>query len=49
VLIVAKVDHEDVFGLLLIVVLLVVVGPLALVAGADSRYDEVARRRGLRR
>jgi hypothetical protein len=41
----AKVDHETVLGLVLIVVLLVVVGPLALFVGADSRFDEVARRR----
>ena len=36
--------HEDVFGLILIA-LLVVVGVLAVVAGADSRVDDVARRR----
>jgi hypothetical protein len=36
--------HEDMFGYILIVLLLVV-GPLAYFAGADSRIDEVARRR----
>jgi len=36
--------HEGVFGLILIA-LLVVVGVLAVVAGADSRVDDVARRR----
>jgi hypothetical protein len=30
---------------LVIIVLLLVIGPLAALAGADSRYDEVARRR----
>jgi hypothetical protein len=34
------------FGLILIS-LLVLIGPLAVVAGADSRIDEVARRRWL--
>jgi len=33
------------FGLILIALLLVVVGVLAVVAGADSRVDDVARRR----
>jgi hypothetical protein len=28
-----------------IIVLLLVVGPLALVAGVDSRFDEIGRRR----
>ena len=32
------------FGLILIA-LLVVMGPLAVIAGADSRVDEIARRR----
>ena len=36
---------RTVFGLVLVVVLLLVVGPLALFFGADSRFDEVARRR----
>jgi hypothetical protein len=34
-----------VFGAIFIVVLLFVIGPLAVVAGADSRIDDVARRR----
>jgi hypothetical protein len=33
------------FGVILIVTLLFVVGPLAVVAGADSRIDEAVRRR----
>jgi hypothetical protein len=33
------------FGLILIA-LLVLIGPLAVIAGADSRLDEVGRRRG---
>ena len=36
--------HEVMFGLLLIALIVVSV-PLAYVAGADSRVDEVARRR----
>lgn len=39
------VHHEDMFGLILIALLLVVVGVLAVFAGADSRVDDVARRR----
>ncbi len=35
------------FGYIVIVFLLVV-GPLAVIAGADSRIDDVARRRRLR-
>ena len=35
---------EAMFGYLLIT-FLVLVGPLAYVAGADSRIDEIARRR----
>ena len=36
--------HGGMFGLILIA-LLVVMGPLAVIAGADSRVDEIARRR----
>lgn len=36
------------FGLFLLVFLLVI-GPLAVVAGADSRVDDVERRRTLER
>ena len=36
--------HEVMFGLILIALIVVLV-PLAYVAGADSRVDEVARRR----
>jgi hypothetical protein len=39
-------DASFVFGLLVIAFLLVV-GPLAVCFGADSRLDEVARRRRL--
>jgi len=35
---------EDMFGVILLALLLVL-GPLALVFGADSRIDDVARRR----
>jgi hypothetical protein len=41
-------DHAGMFGLFLLVFLLVV-GPLAVVAGADSRADDVKRRRTLGR
>jgi hypothetical protein len=34
---------------IVVVLFLLLVGPLALVFGADSRFDEVARRRGLGR
>jgi len=38
-------DHDDLmFGLVLLVFVLVV-GPLAVFVGADSRVDEVGRRR----
>ena len=33
------------FGLVLFLVVVFVVGPLAVVAGADSRIDEIGRRR----
>ncbi len=36
--------YEDMFGVIL-VTLLLVVGLLSVVAGADSRVDDVARRR----
>jgi hypothetical protein len=36
--------HEGMFGLILIAAI-VALAPLAYVAGADSRVDEVARRR----
>jgi hypothetical protein len=36
--------HEGMFGLI-VIALIVVLVPLAYVAGADSRIDEVARRR----
>jgi hypothetical protein len=36
--------HEDMFGLILLLLLLVL-GPLAIVAGVDSRIDEIGRRR----
>ena len=36
--------HEVMFGLILIALIVLLV-PLAYVAGADSRVDEVARRR----
>jgi hypothetical protein len=39
-------DPVDVFGVLVIVFLLVV-GPLAVYYGVDSRVDDVARRRRL--
>jgi hypothetical protein len=38
--------HEGMFGYFLLAFILVV-GPLALVAGVDSRIDETARRRRL--
>ena len=41
-----RVDDLDVFGFFVIVFLLVV-GPLAVYYGADSRVDDVARRRRL--
>jgi hypothetical protein len=37
-------DDSDMFGLVVLVFVLVV-GPLALAWGADSRVDDVARRR----
>jgi hypothetical protein len=40
------VDHVSVFGVIVIAFVLVV-GPLALFFGADSRVDDVARRRRL--
>lgn len=36
--------HMDMFGLIFLALLLVL-GPLALVSGVDSRVDDVARRR----
>jgi hypothetical protein len=36
--------HEDMFGMILIA-LIVIAAPLAYVIGADSRVDDVARRR----
>jgi len=36
--------HEDMFGVIFLTLLLVV-GLLSLVAGVDSRVDDVARRR----
>ncbi len=36
--------HKGLFGLI-VIALIVVLVPLAYVAGADSRIDEVARRR----
>jgi hypothetical protein len=47
VAIVVREHHRNVLGLVLIVSLLVLVGPLAVFFGADSRFDEVARRRRL--
>ena len=44
VLIDPQVHHEIMFGLIFIA-LIVAFGPLAYYAGADSRIDEVARRR----
>jgi hypothetical protein len=44
VLINSTVQDEAMFGLIFIA-LIVVLAPLAYVAGADSRVDEVARRR----
>jgi hypothetical protein len=44
VLIDLRVHHEVMFGLIFIA-LIVVLAPLAYFAGADSRIDEVARRR----
>jgi hypothetical protein len=38
--------HEDMFGYI-VIALLLIVGPLAVAFGADSRIDEVARRRRL--
>ena len=38
--------HVDMFGFVLLTFILVV-GPLAYFAGADSRVDDVARRRRL--
>ena len=37
-------DNESMFGVIFLMLLLVI-GPLAVVAGADSRVDDVARRR----
>ena len=36
--------HEDMFGVIFLT-LLVVLGLLAIVAGVDSRVDDIARRR----
>ena len=36
--------HEDMFGVILLLLLLVS-GPLAIVVGADSRIDEIGRHR----
>ena len=36
--------YEVMFGVMLLVLLLIA-GPLAILAGADSRIDDVARRR----
>ncbi|MBM2823539.1 MAG: hypothetical protein HW413_2285 [Thermoleophilia bacterium] len=36
--------HEDMFGVILLALLLVL-GPLAVASGVDSRIDDVARRR----
>jgi len=36
--------HEDMFGVVFLTLLLVI-GPLAVVLGVDSRVDDVARRR----
>jgi hypothetical protein len=36
--------HEGMFGYV-VIALLLVVGPLAVIAGADSRIDEKSRRR----
>jgi hypothetical protein len=44
VLIDVSMHHEVMFGYFLIAVIVVLV-PLAYLAGADSRIDEVARRR----
>jgi hypothetical protein len=46
VLIMTTADHESMFGLLVIAFVLLV-GPLAVYYGADSRVDDVARRRRL--
>ena len=39
--------HTELMMAFVIVAFILVIGPLAVVAGADSRYDEVARRRRL--
>jgi hypothetical protein len=39
-------DHEHMFGLL-VIAFVIVVGPLAIFYGADSRVDDIARRRRL--
>lgn len=44
VLIERSAHHEGMLGFVLIS-LLVVIGPLAAIAGADSRIDEIGRRR----
>jgi hypothetical protein len=44
VLIDCDVHHKGMFGWILIALIVVLV-PLAYIAGADSRVDEVARRR----
>jgi hypothetical protein len=45
VLIDQLVHHEPMFGLILIALIVVLVPLAAYVGGADSRIDEVARRR----
>jgi len=37
-------QNEDMFGVILLALVLAL-GPLAIVAGVDSRIDDVARRR----
>jgi hypothetical protein len=44
VLIVARIHDEDMFGLI-VIAFVVLVGPLALLFGVDSRTDDVERRR----
>ena len=44
VLIILRPHHEVMLGWI-VIVLLVLAGPLAAIAGTDSRIDDVARRR----
>ena len=39
------VEHNGSMFIYIVIAFLLVVGPLAVIAGADSRIDDVARRR----